>query len=67
MKEYNDVLEAALRVLYNYVFEDWKRKCQNCPYMTRGNLCKEEDRKQKFCAVEAAFNVIHQEILRIKD
>ena len=60
MKEPNEELDHALHVLYTAVVN---YPCNDCDFW---KVCYEK-KDSDFCAIKDAFDIIHQEILRIKD
>lgn len=59
MKEPNKELDKALHILYK-VADNFT--CNDCDF---SNVCNKKD--SDFCVIKDAFDVVHQEILRIRD
>ena len=63
MNEPNKELDSALHILTNYI---GCSDCQNCPSRYECGLLNHTG-SEDFCIISNAFDIIHQEILRIKD
>ena len=59
MKEPNKELDKALHILYKAAVN---YPCSNCDL---SHICGEKD--SDYCVIKEAFDIVHQEILRIKD
>lgn len=66
MKEPNEELDWALTTVKRFIDSYQQKDCCKCP---KFDECEGINKYSNvpFCIIENAFDIIHQEILRIKD